>query len=66
MTTDVLGLGTALALNAAALVWGAAKMSASVLQLGKTVDKLELFLEKVDGEVAGHAVRIGVLEERTK
>lgn len=64
MTTDVLVLGMAAAGNAAALVWGAAKMSSSVDQLKSTANKLEHFLEDVDLRVADHAVRLGVVEDR--
>lgn len=64
MTTAEISLGLLVTLNAGALVWGAATLSASVRQLGQTVTRLDGFLEKVDERVDDHETRISVMEDR--
>lgn len=48
--------------NAAALIWGASKQAATLDQLTKAVNKLEVTTTNLGTEVADHETRLSVIE----
>lgn len=60
LTPELITIG----LNAAALIWGASKINATVGTLTKAVDKMERAMEHVGVEMHDHETRISVLEDR--
>lgn len=62
MTTSETALGMTVAINAGALVWGAATMNNQLRHLQTLVTKLEVVLERMAERVETHAERIIALE----
>lgn len=57
-------MGFTLVVNVCALVWGAAKLSSTVEELGRTTARLALTIERIDSGVDNQEARIQVLEDR--